>query len=461
ALFLVGAFLPPGPRLVVWLVALAVDVAAPRFDFRFPGLGSAPMSTWPTDAEHLAERNRLVFIIALGESILIMGFTLSEVEEVTAAAVLTTVLGFVGLFVLWWAYFALAGHDTAASRGEGSTAALRSAFAYAHALMVAGAIVVAVSIELRISHPETDAPLVLTTVGGPLIYLAGNVLFLRSRTGVVARDRYLAVAALVVIGIVGLALGHSLPALAVGVATLVVTTTLAVATQVRTTRARAAACTRRPDPAGSPPFHHVPEPPERFEPEIDRGELRDLLPGSFELGAVRRDHDLQAATAPPPRPTSSWRPTAPGRRSARAVSQATPRHTDTRTSPNSSARAAPRPPTGKGAVRPAQRGRPRPRVRRPARPARPGHRERYRDRSPRPRRLLTDDDGPYVDRPIFALPVPRTWEHDPTATLPGDAAHLVPPLGSASTSPLLDAGELALAIARHDTVDAAVRADEL
>jgi low temperature requirement protein LtrA len=241
ALFLVGAFLPPGPRLVVWLVALAVDVAAPRFDFRFPGLGSAPMSTWPTDAEHLAERNRLVFIIALGESILIMGFTLSEVEEVTAAAVLTTVLGFVGLFVLWWAYFALAGHDTAASRGEGSTAALRSAFAYAHALMVAGAIVVAVSIELRISHPETDAPLVLTTVGGPLIYLAGNVLFLRSRTGVVARDRYLAVAALVVIGIVGLALGHSLPALAVGVATLVVTTTLAVATQVRTTRARAAA----------------------------------------------------------------------------------------------------------------------------------------------------------------------------------------------------------------------------
>lgn len=36
----------------------------------------------------------------------------------------------------------------------------------------------------------------------------------------------------------------------------------------------------------------------------------------------------------------------------------------------------------------------------------------------------------------------------------------MPPLGSASTSPLLDAGELALAIARHDTVDAAVRADE-
>ncbi|MFC5237858.1 low temperature requirement protein A [Pseudonocardia zijingensis] len=161
---------------------------------------------------------------------------MSELEEVTPAAVLTTLLGFAGLFVLWWAYFALAGHDTAASQGEGSTTALRSAFAYAHALMVAGAIVVAVSIELRISHPENDPPLLLTTVGGPLIYLAGNILFLRSRTGAVARTRYIAVAALVVIGIAGLVLGHAVPALLIGVATLAVTTTLAVVTQLRSAR---------------------------------------------------------------------------------------------------------------------------------------------------------------------------------------------------------------------------------
>lgn len=241
-LFVVGAFLPAELRLVVWIVALAVDVAAPMADFRVPGLGSAPMRSWPTDPAHLAERNRLVFIIALGESILIMGFTLSDMPELTASAVLTTVLGFVGLFVLWWAYFALAGHDTAVSdRGDGSTAALRSAFAYAHALMVAGAIVVAVSIELRITHPETGPALVLTTVGGPLIYLAGNILFLRSRTGAVARDRFIAAGALVVIGVVALALGHALPPLVVGLAVLVVTTTLAVVSQLRTNRERAAA----------------------------------------------------------------------------------------------------------------------------------------------------------------------------------------------------------------------------
>lgn len=235
-LWIVGALAPPDVRLLVWLVALGVDVAAPRFDFRFPGLGSAPMRTWPTDPEHLAERNRGVFIIALGESILIMGFTLSELDPIPPGAVLTTVLGFLGLFVQWWAYFALAGHDTQASQGDSSTAALRSAFAYAHALMVGGAIVVAVSIELRITHPETDAPLVLTTVGGPLIYLLGNILFLRSRTGAAARDRYLAAGALLIIGTVALLLGPAVPPLAIGLATVTVMSVLAVVTQLTSSR---------------------------------------------------------------------------------------------------------------------------------------------------------------------------------------------------------------------------------
>lgn len=239
-LWLVGAFLEPGPRLALWLAGLVVDVAAPRFDFRFPGLGRAPMHTWPTDPEHLAERNRGVFIIALGESILVMGFTLAELDPVPARAIVATLLGFVGLFVLWWAYFALAGHDTQASRGDASTGALRSAFAYAHALMVAGAIVVAVSIELRISHAETDPALVLTSVGGPLVYLVGNILFLRSRTGSVARARYLAAVALVVTGAVGLAAGQAMPSLVIGVATVAVMGTLAVVTQITSRRSVAA-----------------------------------------------------------------------------------------------------------------------------------------------------------------------------------------------------------------------------
>ncbi|MFJ5645046.1 FAD-dependent oxidoreductase [Streptomyces sp. NPDC093223] len=86
--------------------------------------------------------------------------------------------------------------------------------------------------------------------------------------------------------------------------------------------------------------------------------------------------------------------------------------------------------------------------------------ERYAHWSPRLRRLITDNDGPYVDRPIFALPVPHTWEPDPTVTLLGDAAHLMPPLGVGVNLAMLDASDLALALANAPTVEDAVRAYE-
>ncbi|MEW1859298.1 NAD(P)/FAD-dependent oxidoreductase [Streptomyces sp. NPDC088194] len=86
--------------------------------------------------------------------------------------------------------------------------------------------------------------------------------------------------------------------------------------------------------------------------------------------------------------------------------------------------------------------------------------DEYAHWSPRMRRLLTDNDGPYVDRPIFALPVPHTWDHHPTVTLLGDAAHVMPPLGVGVNLAMLDATELALALTNEPTVDDAVRAYE-
>ncbi|MET1075937.1 MAG: FAD-dependent monooxygenase, partial [Umezawaea sp.] len=86
--------------------------------------------------------------------------------------------------------------------------------------------------------------------------------------------------------------------------------------------------------------------------------------------------------------------------------------------------------------------------------------DEYSHWSPALRRLLTDNDGPYVDRPLFVLPVPHTWEHQPTATLLGDAAHLMPPVGVGVNLAMLDAHDLALALAGSDTVAEAVRAYE-
>lgn len=80
--------------------------------------------------------------------------------------------------------------------------------------------------------------------------------------------------------------------------------------------------------------------------------------------------------------------------------------------------------------------------------------------SPRMRQILTDNDGPFIDRPLFVLPVPHTWEHNPSVTLLGDAAHLMPPVGVGVNLAMLDAGELALALAGSATVDDAVTAYE-
>lgn len=235
-----GALLPADARLMVWLLALVIDYAAPRLEFRVPGVGSAPMEKWDTDAEHLAERNRLVFIIALGESILLMGGALVALGAVDGDTLLSLFLGFTGLFVLWWNYFALAGHDV--QGGEGGTAALRSAYAYAHALMVGGAILVAVSIELRLSHPDLTTETVLVTIGGPLVYLIGNVLFLRSRFGRIAVSRFIAAGLLVAVGTVGLvatAQAEHVSALALTIPVLIIMLGLALDT-ARTRRFSAA-----------------------------------------------------------------------------------------------------------------------------------------------------------------------------------------------------------------------------
>ncbi|MEV0627905.1 FAD-dependent oxidoreductase [Nonomuraea wenchangensis] len=55
---------------------------------------------------------------------------------------------------------------------------------------------------------------------------------------------------------------------------------------------------RQLDPAGTMLFHHVPEPDERYKPEIDRGLLRDLLLNSLQPGTVRWGQALTAVSGP-------------------------------------------------------------------------------------------------------------------------------------------------------------------
>ncbi len=74
--------------------------------------------------------------------------------------------------------------------------------------------------------------------------------------------------------------------------------------------------------------------------------------------------------------------------------------------------------------------------------------------------FLRDNDGAFVHRPLYVLPVPHEWAHVPGVTLVGDAAHLMPPLGVGANLALLDGTELATALVTEPSVDEGVRAYE-
>ncbi|BCJ48421.1 FAD-dependent oxidoreductase [Actinoplanes ianthinogenes] len=251
------------------------------------------------------------------------------------------------------------------------------------------------------------------------------------------------------------------------------------------------------DPAGRTLVHHLPRPGDfSGRPEIDRSVLRDLLLGSLPAGTVRWQHRLAAAT---PRPGGGFALTFEGglragcdvligADGARSVVRAlltdtTPVAIGTlveltvtdadRRHPELAELVGPGNLWCMGVRRilAAQRladGSIRVGI---SLPPDVGDPESLRHKDavlamfegwdPRLTALITAGDGPPAPRRIEAMPTGTQWAHRPDVTLIGDAAHLMPPVGEGANQAMLDAAELAAALAADPTdPDSAIRTYE-
>ena len=200
-LWLAGATLDSDQRLLLWIPALALELAAPAAGYWLPGRGRAVTTDYDIEGTHFAERCQVFIIIALGESIVVTGATASE-AGLTSTVVLCLIVAFVETAALWWLYFGPTTENARVtiSNCDDPGRLARDAYTYAHLPIVAGIIATAVASDLLIDAPH-EAPGwvgVAMVLGGPALYLLGESLFCWRMTGETNAKR-VAVAALLIL----------------------------------------------------------------------------------------------------------------------------------------------------------------------------------------------------------------------------------------------------------------------
>ncbi len=178
----------------LWALALLLDFGGP---YLFGSEG------WMLVPGHFAERHALIFIIALGESIVALG--VGAEFGVGAGIVATAVVGMAVAAALWWLYFdvvaIVAGRRLfAAEEGRERNELARDSYSFLHLPMVAGVILVALGLKKTLGGVDDPLKLVpaFALLGGTALYLLAHVAFRLRNIGSLNRQR-LACAALLLL----------------------------------------------------------------------------------------------------------------------------------------------------------------------------------------------------------------------------------------------------------------------
>jgi low temperature requirement protein LtrA len=189
ALLIAAALLGGTAQAVVWVVALAIDLAGP-YVYGVRG--------FRVSAGHFAERFGLIVIIALGESIVAIGAGLEG--EVDGGVLAAAALGLIVACALWWSYFDWVALDAESrlrlAQGDSRANLARDAYAYLHLPMIAGIVLMALGVKKTIGdvgEPLKTAPAV-ALFGGIALYYAGHIGFRLRNTRTLYRGRLVAFA---------------------------------------------------------------------------------------------------------------------------------------------------------------------------------------------------------------------------------------------------------------------------
>jgi low temperature requirement protein LtrA len=209
ALAVLGGLSAGLARELLWVAAAGVDLLGGPAGFYTPGLGRSATQDWTIEGGHFAERCQAFILIALGESIVVIGATLARLPAVSLAVIAAFLAAFLGSVGMWWIYFDRsaqeAAHVIAASSDPGRLG--RSAYHLIHPVMVAGIIVSAAADEIVLSHPGAEgiASTSWMILGGAGLYLAGHAAF---KATVWRRASWPRIGALAVLAALGLLAPH-------------------------------------------------------------------------------------------------------------------------------------------------------------------------------------------------------------------------------------------------------------
>jgi low temperature requirement protein LtrA len=171
ALILAAGFVHGPSKAALWLAALLIGFVGPLFT------GVQGFRVHPA---HFVERHGLIVIIAIGESLVAIGFGARE-TELSIGVIAAAVLGFVVAASFWLAYFDFftirAERLLADLSGAPRTTLARDAYTYLHLPMVGGIVLFAFAMKTTLAHigDQLDTVPATALCGGPALYLLAYV----------------------------------------------------------------------------------------------------------------------------------------------------------------------------------------------------------------------------------------------------------------------------------------------